>query len=126
MCKRRSNDSAAGRPTAVVVRIDAERGAAPIDMGMQIDQSGRHDGAGHLANVARFGRKARSDARDFAVGEGHIGHGIELLRGVDHSAAAQNEVVGHGTVPPTIGSTAAARSEAFVRSCAHKGSDQAG
>ena len=44
----RSGDAAGA---AEFLRVDAERGAAPIDMGVQVDQAGRDDVAGDVAHV---------------------------------------------------------------------------
>jgi hypothetical protein len=44
---------------------------------------------------SRIGLQVRPDPGDLARREGDVGHGIELLRGIDHASAAQDEVVGH-------------------------------
>ena len=81
---------------AELLRVDAERGAAPVDVGVQVDEAGRDDEAGHVADVgAGAAFEAWADAGDLAAGKGDVGDGIELLRGVDHPAAAQDEIVGH-------------------------------
>ena len=65
-------------------RVDAERGATPVDVGVQVDETGRHDQAGHIANnSAGVGFDVRTDARNLAAGESHIGDGVELLRRVE-------------------------------------------
>jgi hypothetical protein len=71
--------------------LDAERGAAPIDMGVQVDQAGRHDLAGDVARV--LGRQALADRRHLAARESHVGHSVDILRRIDHPAALQYEIV---------------------------------
>ncbi|MGY4354189.1 hypothetical protein ACVW0J_000682 [Bradyrhizobium sp. i1.7.7] len=76
--------------------IDAERGAAPIDMGVQIDQPRRHDVTRDVAHIgARIGLEPGPDGGDLAAGKGDVRHGIELLGRVDHTAAAQDQVERH-------------------------------
>ena len=77
------------------LRLDAERGAAPIDVGVQVDQAGRDDLA---ANVTRVGAgEAVTDRRHLAAGEGDVGHLVDALRGVDDPAALENQIV-HFTI----------------------------
>jgi hypothetical protein len=84
------------RGAAELLGVDAERGAAPIDMGVQIDQAGRDDGARHVADVrSRIGLELGSDLGDLAVGEGDVRHGVKLLRRVNHPAAAQDQIESH-------------------------------
>ncbi len=81
---------------AKLLGVDAERGATPIDMGVQVDQAGRHDLA---CNVAHGGRgirlQAAADLRHLAVGKRDVADRVEPLRGVDHAAAAQDQVERH-------------------------------
>jgi hypothetical protein len=65
-------------------------------MGVQIDEARRDDMAGHLAHIrARIRPQLASDRSYLATGKGDIGYGIESLRGVDHPAAAENQIEGH-------------------------------
>ncbi|GMO90059.1 hypothetical protein BwSH17_77590 [Bradyrhizobium ottawaense] len=81
---------------AELLGIDAERGAAPIDMGVEIDQPRRHDELRDVAHLgARVGLEGAADRRHLAAGKGDIGHGIELLGGVDHPPPAQDQVERH-------------------------------
>src|SRR5262249_8915010 len=87
------------RPAAEILRVDAERGAAPVHVGMQIDQSRGDDVAGYVADIGfGIGAQSRADARHLAVRERDVGHGVELLRRIDHAAAAQDEVVTRGRI----------------------------
>jgi len=79
--------------------IDTERGAAPIDVGVQIDQAGSDDVTRYVAHVGtRIGLEPVSDHGHLAGGKGDIRHGIELLGRVDHPAAAQDQIESHGNL----------------------------
>ncbi len=81
---------------AELLGIDAERGAAPIDVGVQIDQAWGDDVTRHVAHVgARIGLEPVSDHDHLAGGEGDIRYGVELLGGINHPAAAQDQIEGH-------------------------------
>ncbi len=76
--------------------IDAERGAAPIDVGVQIDQPRCDDEPRDVAHVRpRIGREIGPELDHLAAGEGDIGHRIELLGGIDHATAAQHQIKRH-------------------------------
>ena len=77
-------------------RVDAERRAAPIDVGVEIDQPRRDDVAGHVAHIGAGVRlQIVADLRDLAGGEGDVRHRVELLGRVDHPSAAQDQIDGH-------------------------------
>src|SRR5712675_1427884 len=77
--------------SAELLGVDAERGAAPIDVGVQIDQARGDDVARYVAHLGRrIGPELVSDHNYLAAGKGYIGYGVQLLRGVDHPAAAQD------------------------------------
>ena len=59
------------RGAAELVGIDAERGAAPVDVGVQVDQAGRDDIAGDVAHF-RGALQILAEAGDLAVGEGDV------------------------------------------------------
>jgi hypothetical protein len=82
------------RGAAEILRVDAERRAAPIDMRVQIDQAGRNDVALHVANFCR-GADIVADLRDLAALKGDISHAINVLRRVDDAPALQDEVKCH-------------------------------
>ena len=87
--------SDAGR-AAKLLGIDAERGAAPIDVGVQIDQAGADDVTRHIPHLGcRIGLQFASDRCHLAGGEADILHGVELLRGINHPAAAQDQIERH-------------------------------
>ena len=68
----------AARP-GEVVGIDAERGSAPIDVGMEVDEAGHHDLAGNVAHVVRGGISLRTHACHLAAGEGNVGDRVDVL-----------------------------------------------
>ena len=72
-------------------RIDAERRATRINMGMQIDQPRRHEMTGNIAFRAAL--QAFAHHRNMAVGKSHIGDTVDALRRVDDPAATQNEIM---------------------------------
>ena len=76
--------------------IDAERGAAPIDVGVHVDEAGRDKKAAHILHH-RGGpaRNGLADCGNLAAGEADLGHGIERLGGIDHAAARENEIHRH-------------------------------
>ena len=77
--------------------IDAERRAAPIDMGVEIDEAGRDDIARDVAQLCAV--QPIADRRDPAVGEADVGDAIDPLRGVDDAAALEDEIVFHRPTP---------------------------
>ena len=81
---------------AELLGIDAERGAAPIDVGVQIDQAGRDDITRHVAHVGRrIGLEFASDRGHLAAGKGDIRYGVELLGRIDDPAAAHDQIERH-------------------------------
>ena len=77
--------------------IDADRSAAPIDVGMKIDQPGRDEKTADVAGVACRLIDALADRDDFAVGKSDVAFGVDPLRRIDEVTAAQDEIK-HG--PP--------------------------
>src|ERR1700676_2816046 len=76
--------------------VDADRGPAPINMRVQINKTWGDDGARHVAHIgSRIDLELVSDHDHLARGEGDIRYGIELLGGVNHAAAAQDQIESH-------------------------------
>ncbi len=92
-----------GRDAALagsVRRIDPKRGAAPIDVGMKIDEARRDQSSADVADVSPFCRlDIFPDCRDAARSKGNVGCPVEVLRRIDNMAAFENEVMGHRVVP---------------------------
>src|SRR5215475_14336971 len=88
------------RFTAELFRIDTERRAAPIDMGVKVDKSRRDDVTGHIPHSgAGIGLQSRPDPRHLAVRKDYIDHLVELLRGIDDASPAKNKVICHSCGP---------------------------
>src|ERR1700722_13915511 len=76
--------------------VDTERSAAPIDVGVQIDEAGGDDVTRYVAHVGpRINLEPVSDHGHLAGGEGDIRYGVELLGGVNHPTAAQHQIERH-------------------------------
>ena len=81
---------------AELLGVDAERGAAPINVGVQIDKARGDDVARHAAHVGcRIRLERVTDHGHLASGKGDIRYGVELLGGVDHPTAAQDQIERH-------------------------------
>ena len=87
---------AAGK-LGIAVGIDAERGAAPIDMRVQVDQAGNDDFAGDVAGLGCFAEVV-AEGGDAAFGEADIEHRVDVLRRVEHPSALENQIK-HGNPP---------------------------
>jgi hypothetical protein len=63
---------------------------------VQIDQTGGDDVTRHVAHIGSgIGPELASDHDHFATGEGDIRHSVKLLGGVNHPAAAQDQIERH-------------------------------
>ena len=69
----------------------AERGAAPVDVGVQVDEAGRDQLAFDVLRL--LAGKVVADRRHLAAREGDVGHLVDALRGIDQLAALENQVV---------------------------------
>ena len=68
--------------------VDPERGAAPIDMGVQVDQAGHDDLAGDIDDLRRRRRGSiAADRGDLAVRESDVGDLVAPVRRIDDAAA---------------------------------------
>ena len=77
------------------IGIDAKWGSAVfVDMGVGIDQAWQHKFAGHVDRLDAFGGNARFQRSDLAVLGREIHDFVDALPGIDHPAAAQDQVVG--------------------------------
>src|SRR5262245_2835633 len=88
------------RFTAELFRVDTERRAAPIDMGVKVDKPWRDDVTGHIPySGAGIELQSRRDPRHLAGRKAYIDHLVELLRGVDDTSSAENKVICHSCGP---------------------------
>src|SRR5262247_787891 len=88
------------RFTAELFRVDTERRAAPIDMGVKVDKPWRDDVTGQIPySSADIGLQSQPDPRHLASRKAYIDHLVELLRGVDDASSAENKVICHSCGP---------------------------
>jgi hypothetical protein len=71
--------------------IDAERGAAPIDMCMQVDQSRRDDQTARIDDRGAFAWQVLPDGGDLAIGKGDVSAPVASVRRLDVPACHQDE-----------------------------------
>ena len=67
-------------------RIDAQRSAAPVDVGVKIDQTGRDDATLDVADIGAL--QPLADFSHFAVAETDVARRVDALRRVDHASAS--------------------------------------
>src|SRR5437764_6114403 len=84
-----------GRRAAVardLAGVDPERGAAPIDMRVQIDKPRRDDQAAHIDNLGAVAPYISPDGRNLAAAEYNIRDLVARIRRIDDPAASENEI----------------------------------
>ena len=84
------------------VRVDAQRGSARVDVGMEVDHSGHHDRTRQVAGDHRIRIERRAHGSDLAVVEGDVGDAVEIAAGIDHPRPAQQEVVAQRSPPRSL------------------------
>lgn len=78
------------------VGIDAERGAAPIDVAVQVDQAWRDDAPRCIDDlIGAVRRDVGGERRDTAIGDGDIAWRVEPGCRIDQPSALQQEVELH-------------------------------
>ena len=84
------------------LRAHAERGAAPIHMRVQVDQSGHHQRAGGSDGLAGERRvDVRGDLGDLAARECDVVAAVQPLRRIDHAPAGDDQIV-HAVSPAEV------------------------
>src|SRR5271163_4101005 len=78
--------------------IDPERGAAPINMSVQIDEARGDDLAGDTDDFGALARQLRADFRDLTVLKGDIGDFVATICRIDYATAGQDQIR-HGSPP---------------------------
>src|SRR5215469_8826996 len=73
-------------------RIDTERGPAPIDMGVKIDQPGRDKEPAHIDDLGPDAGQISPDLDDFSVGKGYVGYPVAAARRIDDATTFENQV----------------------------------
>ena len=87
-----------GAAAREILGVNAERRASPINVRVQVDEAGRDDEARHVANLSAVVSEALADCRDLSASEGDVGDAVEILRGVDDTTVAEDEIESHGSV----------------------------
>ena len=88
------------RRAAKIVGINTQGRAAPIDVGVQIDEAGCDDIAFDVAHLrVSPGFKGFCNAGRLAADETDIHHAVDVLGWVDDMATAQDQIVGHFIFP---------------------------
>ena len=73
--------------------VDTERGAAPIDMRVQVDEAGHDDQATDVLDLGAS--EFRANSSDPPILEADIHHRVDTLRWIDNSAPSQNQIKLH-------------------------------
>ena len=84
----------------VAHRVHSERGTAPVDVRVQIDEPRSHEPARHVADFAGVSRiDVLLDRGDQSVLEGDVGRLVPSFGGVEQAPALEYQVV-HGFARP--------------------------
>ncbi len=76
------------------IRRDADGGAIGIDMGVEIDQAGRHQLALGVDTVlGTIGRNAGLDGHDLAEADADVADAAQIHAGIDDLATADHEII---------------------------------
>src|ERR1700689_992382 len=62
-----------------VFGVDAERGASPIDVRVQVDEARGDNETRHVAHLSAVVYKALAYFRHLSAGEGDVGDAVEIL-----------------------------------------------
>jgi len=77
--------------TAMASASTAERRAAPIDVGVQVDQAGHDEATGRVDHLARRGRcQPVADGGDLAVGEADIRDAVDAAARIEHATTGDH------------------------------------
>ncbi len=60
---------------------------------MHVDEPGRHDGSLGIEDVGAAGIQVFADARDAAVANQNVAHGIQAARRIDDASATKKKIV---------------------------------
>src|SRR4029079_7542534 len=76
-----------------VVGIDSQRGAAPINVGMQVDEARRNDHPGDVFHL-RMPRPLDllAEGRDPTAGKGNVHKPVYALRRIDHPSVLKDQI----------------------------------
>src|SRR5580704_5652412 len=73
-------------------RFDTERGPAPVDMRVKIDQPRHDEQPAHIDNLGAAGGEVAPDFGYLSVAEGDVGRLVAPARRVDDAAASENQI----------------------------------
>jgi hypothetical protein len=76
-------------------RIDAERGPAPIDVRVEIDQAGHDEKPAGIDDFGPAVREIRPDPGHFSDAESNIGRLVAAARRIDDAATSEDQLC-HG------------------------------
>jgi len=86
------DESRRSAPPCHFGRIDAERGPAPIDMRVEIDQPGYHEEPARIDDFSAAGGEIAADPGHFALAKGNVGRLVASARRIDDAAASEDQV----------------------------------
>src|SRR5580692_7724157 len=72
-------------------RFDTERGPAPVDMRVEIDQPRHDEQPAHIDNLGAAGGEVAPDFGYLSVAEGDVGRLVAPARRVDDAAASADQ-----------------------------------
>ena len=86
------NESRRSASSCDLGRVDAERGATPIDMRVQIDQPGHHQEPTRLDDLGAVGGQIATDLDHLAIVKGDVCGLVSAARRIDQAAAFQDQI----------------------------------
>jgi hypothetical protein len=72
-------------------RIDAERGPAPIDMSVEIDQPGHHEQPPHIDDLGPNAWRIAPDLDHLSVAKGNVADPVATIRRIDDAPAFKDQ-----------------------------------
>jgi hypothetical protein len=83
-------------PAAEILGVDAERGAAPINVCVQVDQAGRNDQATQITHIRAAGEiEIVAERCDLAARKRHPRDAVDGLRRIENARAVQHQIKRH-------------------------------
>jgi hypothetical protein len=72
--------------------IDPERSAAPIDVGVEVDQPGHDEEPAHIHNLGPDALQFAPDLGHLSVCKGYVGYSIAAARRIDNAPILKDQV----------------------------------
>src|SRR5215831_4350676 len=79
-------------PSRHLHRIDTERGAAAIDMRVEIDKPGHYEQPAHIDDLGAVGGELAANFGYLSIAEGDVGGVVAPVRRVDDAAACEDQI----------------------------------